>query len=217
MVLGLNKKTKKNKTTPQLYQPGDLDEQPTSAVMPDEPAPAFTLPEGFVNVIDNETGEVVVEDTTESGITADEVSSQAAEYEPVDIAPAEPVADPNETVWIENVFGQRMKTKRKKVSKNDTIIDDPKAPGGALELVSFVNEFGQIMQARREMVDDPSQIIDDSAAAEDATNEGAVEVDETGNLTVSKKKKKTKVDYTGIYIIGGLSLGLFIIVGLAGN
>jgi len=210
MVFGLDKKTKKNKTNPQLYQPGGADEPPpTSAVMPDEPAPAFTLPDDFTT-IDDETGEVVVDPVDDP----EPVPVYEPETEPVFEAPVE---DPNETVWIENVFGQKLKTKRKKVSKHDTVIDDPKAPGGALELVNFVNDFGQTLQARRGDINDQSQIV--SAVGEDVATEDSVEVDETGNLTVSKKSKnkKAKADYTGLYIIGGISLGLIIFAGAASN
>jgi hypothetical protein len=103
-------------------------------------------------------------------------------------APEPAIEDPNDVVWVENVFGQKLKTKRKKVSKNDTVIADPKA------VVSFIN--GMINNT-----------------------EDTVEVDDTtGNLTVNKKKKsKNKADYTGLYIIGGVVFGSFLIVGLAGN
>jgi hypothetical protein len=179
MVFGLDKKTKKNKSSALVFQPGFKDgPPPSSTVMPDEPAPMFTPPENFTT------------------------------------APEPAIEDPNGVVWVENVFGQKLKTKRKKVSKNDTVIADPKAPGGPLEVVQFINEFGQVLQGRREMINNQSQIIVNPTA----DTEDTVEVDNTGNLTVSKKKKsKNKADYTGLYIIGGIVFGSFLIVGLAGN
>jgi hypothetical protein len=154
MVFGLDKKTKKNKTSALVFQPGFEDgPPPSSTVMPDEPAPTFSPPENFTT------------------------------------APVPAIEDPNDAVWVENVFGQKLKTKRKKLTKNDTVIADPDAA-----VVSFIN--GMINNT-----------------------EDTMEVDDTtGNLTVNKKKKsKNQVDYTGLYIIGGIMFGSFIIVGLAGN
>jgi hypothetical protein len=116
---------------------------------------------------------------------------------PMTPAPApEPVGggNPNDVVWVENAFGQKLKTKRKNLSKNDTVIANP-----------------------NEVVDLISGMFNNSAAY-DADTEDTVEVDDTtGHLTVNKKKKGKSADYTAFYIAGGIVFGSFIIVGLAGN